>query len=358
MAELIHGKIKKDRIYQKNQTLTTAQTVVNDITPELFPDGLIHGLTVELEASAVGGLTAAAATWKQVLRGITYGAGGVPKFNVMTNFRGIVWDTITTMLRRRAMPSTTPAAATGFKMACYLPFSWDGTARRPSLRAKDTGLLNLKGKAKPFVNLLLGAYADLGDGNANVTCRVTVYAHYEPHPRPGGEDPVNPMNSGDEPTRYLSVVEVPKADLSSDCELVLNSGGPRENIGVFMIEENSSTGALVTDIFNTGIATPSVMEVVKGNSDVFTSAVEVAAHDRLMDAELEAAVAASYHPWIAAAQGKLLDSVPLNDGGKFAVRFRGLSTTATRVIKGIQIDAMGIDESVRAGWAGNFPDAK
>jgi hypothetical protein len=357
MATMIHGKLKRQEIYRQTWNLKAAgETRVNNITPDLFPEGIIHGMTVILESEACTALADAATDFHKVARAFTYGSK-FPNHNVMTAFPGLKWHNIFSTLNRRALKSRTPAAATGFKAEWYLPWAWSGTAKRPAHRPKDTSLMNLKGKALPFLNLLLGSFLDLGTDVTACAVEVVVIVHYEPAPQPGGDNPVNPLDGGDEPNRMLVIAELPKADLSKKPIFALTTGGARENIGLVFIEEDTD-GEEVDDIFDVGLDKPSSIEIIKGEADSWTPQIKVKDLDDLMDAELEAAIPAGYHFWLAAAEGRLRDTVPLNDGGKFRAMFDNIDTVQDRVLKCVQIDALGIPEAVVAGWQSLYGEAK
>lgn len=347
------GKRKFVEVYRQAKTLLAAAQTVVDVPSDNMPGGIIHGFHVRIEAADLTGLGAAASDYQKVLNGITYGMQN-PNHKVMTAFPGKTWDAIWTMFQRRAMDRTTPTAA-GFAISYYLPFSYQGTDRKQAYRPKDTACLNINNQALPFLSLLLGPKTDVGTTiTADPPITVIVEADYEPVVRPGADNPADGRASGDQPIRLFSVTLQQKADLPNPV-FNLNTGALRENIGLVFIEKNSSTNAVVSDIFNVGVSTPSKFEIIVGDSDGYTPRRKIKAHDADMDRQLGASITAGYHVWLAASEGKMTDNVDLRSAPKFRAEFDNFSTTATRLLECVQLDTIDLTAeqlAQHARWLG------
>lgn len=338
------NKLKTPEIFRKNYTLDSAGLTKVEVPSDVMPSGLIKGFWVRLNCSALSSFDSAVANYPAVVRAITYGSQ-FPKHNVMSAVPLEYWDKVYTNLMRKAPSRTTPSA-NGFALNFYLPYAWPGTDRSPAFRDKDTALLNINNKALPFITLLLGPYSDVAITlDAAPTVTVIVEADYEPIVKPGFMNPDNPLLSGDQPLKMLEIAVQQKADLSTVCEHKLLSGGDRECIGV-IARQLSSAGAEVSNIFTTGVATPSKMVFIKGDADAYNADGKVETRDSIMSDELGIAVQAGYHYWLAARRGKLMDAVDLREGQPFRAQMDNLATTASRVLEFMQIGTIDIPKSV------------
>ncbi len=339
------NKLKTPEIYRKDWALNATNTVKVDIDPSVMPSGLIRGFWVKLQSAAITGFSSATTDYPKILRNITYGAS-FPKHNVMTALEGKFWDNVWTQLNRFAAPRTTPNAS-GFDILYYLPFAWPGTDKYKAYRPKDTALLNINNKALPFISLNLGVLTDLATGATACNVTVVVEADYDPIVRPGMENPVNPVLSGDQPGRYLEFLSDQKADLATTCMKTFVTGGPRECIGV-VARELDNTGAEVSNIFTYGVATPSKFVFQKGDSDAYNPDEKVNLLDGISQQRFGIAPIAGYHYWFAARTGKLRDCVDLRDGGTFKLSMDNLATTSNRVLQTLQINTVDIPADVLA----------
>lgn len=340
------NKLKSKEIFRKDFVLSATNNTRVDIDPSYMPSGLIRGFWVRWETAAITGFGSAQTNFMHLLRAATWGAR-VPNFNVATAIDGQFWDNITTQLLRFALDRTTPTASAGMGMY-YLPYSWFGTDRRPAYRQKDTALLNIGNKALPFISMLLGPCTDLSSAATACTVTVTVVADYDPIVKPGGENPVNPVQSGDQPGRFLELLLDNKSDLAVTCQKVFTTGGPRDCIGVFARELDAS-GNEVSDIFTKGVATPSKFVFTRGDSDAYNEDQKVNSLDSIEKARFGVAPVAGYHYNLFARNGKLADALPLRDGATFRLNMDNLNTVASRVLQTLQVNTVDIPgEQVKA----------
>lgn len=342
------SKIKRVEVYRQTKTLSaTGQTTV-DVPSDNMPGGIIHRFEVRLESADLTGLGAPSATYPGILNSITYGAQN-PRFNVMTAINGFLWDTLWTSWNNKATTRTAPVAG-GFVMNYCLPFSMFGTQKVAPFRKKDTCLLNIGNRALPFLSMLLGPKTDLGTtitGSPDVV--VTVVAVYEPNPRPGYYNPANEGLSGDQPGRYLEITAKQIAALSANGVERLTTGGPRECFALALRQLNS--GAVVSDIFNVAPATPSKLEIVKGDSDNYTPRMKVISLDAVAAEEFGAAMTAGHHIINFIPEGKLTDAVDLRDAAPFSLLWDNLTTTASRQLEVVQFNTLDLSADQKAQHA-------
>lgn len=339
------SQLKRVEVYRKDHALGAAANIKVEIPSDQMPSGLIHGYRVRLVGGAITAFGAAVANYQKVIRTITYGAN-FPKFNVMTAVPGEYWDAVLTTHNRKAPARSTPTA-NGFTLNTYLPYSWEGTDRFPSVRRKDTCLLNINNKALPFITLGLGPVTDLSAAGTACTVTVIVEAEYEPIVRAGFTNPDNPLLSGDQPMKMLEISVNQKADLSTNSIHKFLTGGDRELIEVVSRELNSATGAVVSDIFTLGTATPSKYVFTRGDADAYTADVKVESLDAEAGDEFGIAIQAGHHFWMAAARGSLAHAVDLRAGQTFALSMDNVATPAGRVLEFMQIGTIDLPEGVK-----------
>lgn len=339
------SQLKRVEVYRKDHALSATGNIKVEVPSDQMPSGLIHGYRVRLVGGTITAFGAAVANYQKIIRTITYGAA-FPRFNVMTAVPGEYWDAVLTSMRAKAPARTTPTAG-GFALNTYLPYSYEGTKAFPSTRRKDTGLLNINNKALPFLTLGLGPVTDLSAAGTACTVTVIVEVEYEPAPRAGFTNPDNPLLSGDQPLKMLEIAVNQKSDLSANCIHKFVTGGDRELIGVVARELVIASGAVASNTFNVGQATPSKYVFTRGDSDAYTADVKVEALDAEMGDELGIAVQAGHHFWFAAARGSLAHAVDLRAGQTFALAMDNVAQAGTNLLEFMQIGTVDLPPSIK-----------
>lgn len=335
-------------IRRETKTLTAAGTTSMNVSADDMPSGLIHKFRIRIYSSALTGFTAAVANYQQVLNSVTYGITK-PAHVVMGAVPGLLLDRLMTALNAKASERTTPTA-NGFAIEFDLPFSWDHAKFIAAERPKDTACWNVGNKARPYINLILGSYADVATGTITTPdVVVEVYAHYEPNPVAAEFNPANPALSGDLPGRKLEFLYNQKSDLSAAPTIRLNTGGERLCYLVALRERNSSTLAEVTDIFNHGASTPSKFDVKYGASLNYTPDMKVEALDRLMSDKLGAAINSSLHIWTPMLEGRVTDAVDVESGEAFTIEPDNV-TASTRLLDVLQVGSIKIPATEKAQY--------
>jgi len=322
--------IQHVEVYRKTIALDGANDSNVDVL-EGFPEGKIRGLSVRLYSAACTGLTAgtASALMAQLIKSFSLGssAHGV----VINSIKGMLWDDyLTAKLLGGIRSQRTAPTVNGFDLMFYIPL--DGllsTPRRQQFRGADTAMLNIKNKAKPYLNMILGPYSLLGTGITACSVTVEVVAHYEPRPQPGAFIPGNPLGSGDEPTRQFYIGAFQKSDLSTSSTARFSPGLMRVCPEIFF-RELDNTQAKVTDIFTGGPAGAAKMELVYG-TEKWISKVKLFTLDRIYADREGFALPGSCHLLQPQADGKLLDGIDVSEGRDFYAEFDGVAVSANRI---------------------------
>lgn len=335
--------IQHVEVLRKTVALDGTNTTNIDVT-EGFPEGLITGLEVRVYSNACTGLGAAAADYVKLIR--SFSAGSSLHGAIYNAIKGILWDDFWTSLRGKATERTAPTTS-GFSFMSYIPFAWPGTPRKPAWRPNDTAMLNIANKAKPYLNLILGPYSDLGTTISACSVTVEVIARYEPRPMPGVEIPGQPLASGDEPGRQLEVLAFQKSDISVSTQARFNTGLTRAAIGLHF-RELDNTGAKVTDIFTLTAANASKFELSYG-TERWLNKIKLTTMDRIVADQEGVALPASNHLILLAADGKLTDQIDLSEGRDFTAEFDNVATSASRVLEFMPIMTKDLD--VKATYA-------
>lgn len=350
------SQLKRVEVYRRDWALSATGNIKVEVPSDQMPSGLIHSFRVRLVGGTIANFGAAVANYQKVLRTITYGAS-MPKFNVMTAVPGEYWDAVLTSLMRKAPSRTTPVAG-GFALNTYLPFSWMGSDRFPSIRRKDTALLNINNKALPFLSLGLGPVTDLSAAGTACTVTVIVEVEYEPIVRAGFTNPDNPLLSGDQPLKMLEIAVNQKSDLSANCIHRFLTAGDREVIGIVSRELVIATGAIASNTFTLGTATPSKYVFTRGDSDSYTSDVKVETLDSEMNDELGIAIQAGHHYWFAAARGSLAHAVDLRGGQPFALSMDNVAQAGTNLLEFMQIGTIDLPQAIKDIHSAQLTPAK
>jgi len=338
-------QMKTVEVHREDVALAASAYKKVSIPSQNMPSGLIKGFTLILRSAAVTDYASAASDYQKVLRTITYGSA-FPKHKVMNAQVGLEWDRHYSWMMRKAMPRTSPTAD-GFMCSYYLPFAWEGLDRFLSYRPKDTGLMNVNNKALPTVDLQLGPYTDLDSSATACTVTVILLAHYEPVLRPGVFNSDNPALSGDQPVKVLSIDSQEKADLATVCSHSFLTGEGRETLAV-LFRELDTSDVEKTDIFTSGVATPSKCVFRRGNSDEYNSDVKINDLDIIAEKLAGVAHTAGYHAWFATQAGKLSAAVSLRQSQTFKAFFDNLATTASRKLNFLQVCTLDLPDEIKA----------
>lgn len=319
--------IQPVEVFRKSYALDATNDTNVDVT-EGFPEGLIRALIVRIYSNACTGLGAAASTYLGLVKSLS--AGSSAHGAIYNNIKGLLWDDFWTAYQTKATERTAPTTS-GFSFMLYIPFALPGTPRHPQFRPNDTALLNIRNKAKPYLNLILGPHTTLGTTISACTATVEVIALVEPRPQAGPEIPGQPLQSGDEPTRQLEVMAFQKSDMSVSSLARFNTGLQRAAAFLFF-RELDNTAAKVTDIFTLTAANASKFEVSYG-TERYINKVKLTTLDRMVADREGAALPASCHLVNFIPDGKLTDSLDCSEGRDFFAEFDNVATSTNRVLE-------------------------
>lgn len=331
-AQINLKAIQDVEVFRKTVALDGANDTNVDVL-EGFPEGLIRGLSVRLYSSACTnlGVGTASALMAQLIKSFSVGssAHGV----IINSVKGILWDDyLTGKLLGGVRSQRTAPTAGGFDLMFYIPLAGLlSTPRRPMFRANDTAMLNIKNKAKPYLNMILGPYSLLGTLITACSVTVEVVAHYEPRPQPGPAIPGDPLGSGDEPTRQFYIGAFQKPDLATSSVARFSPGLSRALSEIFF-RELDNTQAKVTDIFTLTPAGSSKIELVYG-TEKWISKVKVGTLDRIYADREGFSLPGSCHLLQPQRDGKMLDGIDVSEGRDLFAEFDGVATAANRILE-------------------------
>lgn len=309
-----------------------------------IPQGLIRGISLHTYTSAfaLGGGAAVADGEKKILRALSVKSD--KHGTLYQNVEGLALVRLLTLILGRA-PAATAVAAGGFAQRFPIPFGFLGTLRHPAKRLNDLSLWSFT--TKPIIELIYGTLTNVVAGGApSGTVQIRPVYEYEPNPNPLPEDPKAAdavMGSGDAPKYQIEVIGTKFASLATagENEQALPIGQKRIPLYLMVYERVASTGAEVADIFT---ARTSKLTIRHG-SDVIHDAVSITDFDEMMADFLNVTLPSGVHLIPLAKDGKISDSIMLDNFSEFKMSFDNCATAADRSLHVLIVNAV----EVRAG---------